>query len=268
MVAVLLLLFSALSPMIALDDLRSRPFCRLSLAQLRLWCRLTRPLSRRGRTVFGKLPGRCSPSATRRKPDLSLTATDAAGDTLTYSATGLPSGVFINSSTGAITGTVGLGAYGASPYQVTVTVAGGGSSASHSFIWTVTPRVGLANPGTQGDAGGDNVSLQVNATGFAGGSLSYSVTGLPSGLSINASSGLISGSIPTSAISSSPYNVTVKANDGTATATQAFPWDVVALNLPTVADQDNLAPVHRRPDQRWRHQRVPRGKKRGQRRMA
>ena len=104
---------------------------------------------------------------------------------MTYSATGLPSGLSINSSTGAITGTIGSGADSSSPYSVTVTATDTGSStASQTFIWQVG-QVSLTNPGTQNNGDGDSVSLSLSAHGNNGYTLSYSATGLPAGLSIN-----------------------------------------------------------------------------------
>lgn len=63
-----------------------------------------------------------------------------AGDTLTYSASNLPAGLSINSSTGVITGTVDGNAAASSPYEVTVTVTDDGSpnkSTSVLFDWRI-----------------------------------------------------------------------------------------------------------------------------------
>ncbi|MGH6654217.1 MAG: glycoside hydrolase family 3 C-terminal domain-containing protein [Actinocrinis sp.] len=66
-----------------------------------------------------------------------ISASDGtSGQTLTYSATGLPAGVSINASTGAITGTPN--AAGTSTVAVTAR-DGSGALASTSFSWTVTP---------------------------------------------------------------------------------------------------------------------------------
>jgi putative Ig domain-containing protein len=66
-----------------------------------------------------------------------ITATDAEGDPITYSAGALPPGLSINSATGVITGTVGVGASAASPYQVTVTATDTTGSSSATFVWTI-----------------------------------------------------------------------------------------------------------------------------------
>ncbi len=165
---------------------------------------------------------------------LQMSTTDHEG-TPTYSASGLPPGVSINSTTGLISGTVGIGSFGSSPYQVTVTATDGSYTSSQSFVWTVTRRVALVNPGDQSNAVGDSVSLQLSATS-PGGTMTYSGSGLPPGLSIS-SAGLISGS-PTTA-NSNPYTATVTASDGTSSSSQTFSWTVSAINLVSPGDQTN-----------------------------
>jgi hypothetical protein len=84
--------------------------------------------------------------------------------------------------------------------------------------------VTVTNPGNQAGTVGTAVSLQAHASDSASGqTLTYSATGLPAGLSINSSTGLISGT-PTTAATSS---VTVKATDTTgASGTAAFSWTI------------------------------------------
>ena len=78
-----------------------------------------------------------------------------------------------------------------------------GASGSATFTWTINPAaantVTVTNPGNQTGTVGTAVSLQISATDSASGqTLTYSATGLPAGLSIISSSGLISGT-PTTA---------------------------------------------------------------------
>jgi hypothetical protein len=80
---------------------------------------------------------------------LQISASDAAGGTLAYKATGLPAGLSINASTGLITGTPTT----AGTSQVTVTATDStGPSGSASFTWTISGTGGggtqsLGNPG-------------------------------------------------------------------------------------------------------------------------
>ena len=103
-----------------------------------------------------------------------------------------------------------------------------GASGSASFTWTVNSATGntvtVTNPGNQTGTVGTAVSLQITATDSASGqTLTYSATGLPAGLSINSSTGLISGT-PTTAGSNS---VTVTAKDTTgATGSASFTWTI------------------------------------------
>ena len=81
----------------------------------------------------------------------------------------------------------------------------------------------MTSPGNQTSTVGTAASVQIHATDSGGAALTYSATGLPAGLSINSSTGLISGT-PTAAGSSS---VTVTARDSTsASGSASFTWTV------------------------------------------
>ncbi len=106
-----------------------------------------------------------------------------------------------------------------------------GSSASATPITDVFTSSGgtgntvtVTNPGAQTTTVGTASSLQLTATDSASGqALTYGATGLPAGLSVNAGSGLISGT-PTAAGSST---VTVTATDSTgASGSTSFTWTV------------------------------------------
>jgi len=100
----------------------------------------------------------------------------------------------------------------------------GACEASHAIVRDPGNTVTVTNPGNQTGTVGTAVSLQIHATDSASGqTLTYSATGLPAGLSINASSGLISGT-PTTAGTSS---VTVTAKDTTnASGSASFTWTI------------------------------------------
>jgi F5/8 type C domain/Ricin-type beta-trefoil lectin domain/Putative Ig domain len=98
-------------------------------------------------------------------------------------------------------------------------------------LWTLPSGGGgggntvtVASPGNQSSTVGTAATLQISASDSASGqTLTYSATGLPAGLSINSSSGQISGT-PTSAGTSS---VTVTAKDTTgASGSASFSWTV------------------------------------------
>jgi Putative Ig domain/PLD-like domain len=167
-------------------------------------------------------------TATGTAVNYQVQAIDTATGTLSYSASGLPTGLSISSSTGVISGTASK----AGTYTVTLTGKdSSGPSGSASFTWTVGSggssggnTVSVTSPGAQSTAVGAAVSLPVKATDSASGqTLTYSASGLPGGLSISSSTGTISGT-PTTAGS---YSVTVTATDTTgATGTASFTWTV------------------------------------------
>ncbi|MFL6077859.1 MAG: endo-1,4-beta-xylanase [Mycobacteriales bacterium] len=98
---------------------------------------------------------------------------------------------------------------------VQTALGGGGNNGN-----TVT----VTNPGNQTGTVGTPASLQIQASDSAAGqTLSYSATGLPAGLSINAGTGLISGT-PTANGTSS---VTVTVRDTTnASGSASFSWTI------------------------------------------
>jgi len=95
----------------------------------------------------------------------------------------------------------------AGTYTVTLTGSDStGPSGSATFSWDVgsaSNTVTVTNPGSQTGTVGTAASLQISATDSASGqTLTYSATGLPAGLSISSTTGLISGT-PTTAGTSS-----------------------------------------------------------------
>jgi Putative Ig domain len=180
-----------------------------------------------GNTVTVNNPGSQSSVAGTAIAALQMTATDSqAGQTFTWTQTGLPTGLSINSSTGQITGTPTA----SGTYTVNVTATDTTSaSGSTSFVWTINPAAGntvtVTNPGNQTGVNGTAIStLQIHATDSASGqTLTYTQTGLPTGLSINSSTGAITGT-PTV---TNTFNVVVTATDTTtASGSAAFTWTI------------------------------------------
>ena len=208
-------------------------------------CEISHPIvTNPGNTVTVTNPGNQT-GTVGTAVSLQIQASDSAsGQTLTYSATGLPAGLSINSSTGLISGTPTT----ADTYNVTVTAKDTtGASGSASFTWTINSQGGntvtVTNPGNQTGTVGTAVSLQIQASDSASGqTLTYSATGLPAGLSINSSTGLISGT-PTTA---DTYNVTVTAKDTTgASGSASFTWTIsTATGHPITGDHGKCLDDH------------------------
>ena len=162
-----------------------------------------------------------------------ITATGGTG-TYTFSVTAgaLPAGLSLNPSTGAITGTPTTAATGS--FTITAT-DGNGATGSRSYTFTVNAGIAVNPAALPAATVGAPYSQGVTATGGTG-TYTYSVTAgsLPAGLTLNASTGVISGT-PTGAATS---NFTVTATDGNgATGSRAFSFVVngaMAVNPATL----------------------------------
>jgi hypothetical protein len=86
-------------------------------------------------------------------------------------------------------------------------------------------KVSVASPGNQATALGAAASLQVHAASSAVLPLSYSASGLPAGLSIDRSTGLISGKTK----AAGRYPATVTVSDGVTSGSVTFLWSVTAV---------------------------------------
>jgi len=192
----------------------------------------------------------------------SLTATGTVGTAFSYtiaasnspssySATGLPAGLSVNTTTGVISGTPT--ASGSSSVTISATNAGGTGSATLAL--TVNPAKPVINStltasGTVSTA----FSYSITATNSP---TSYSASGLPAGLSVNTSTGVISGTPTASGTSSvtigatnaggtgaATLSITIAAAGGSApvinsslsasaTAGATFTYSITATNTPT-----------------------------------
>lgn len=94
---------------------------------------------------------------------LQITATDGNQDPLTFSSTGLPAGLSLNSSTGRVTGTPTA----AGSSNVTVTVSDGSASVSAAFTWVVNAPLSVTLPGAPAQASGSAVTFTAGSTGGA-----------------------------------------------------------------------------------------------------
>ena len=94
----------------------------------------------------------------------------------------------------------------------------------------------LINPGAQTTDVGTSVNLALSATDPNGDTLTYIATGLPAGLALNATTGVIGGALT----SAGNFNVVVTASDGVNVASASFVWTVNAINGVVI---DPLPPV-------------------------
>ena len=81
---------------------------------------------------------------------------------------------------------------------------------------------------------GEAVTLQLVGADADDDDLTYTATGLPAGLAVDPDTGRIAGTIGANASASSPYAVTARVDDGTASATRSFSWTVTEADAPSV----------------------------------
>jgi hypothetical protein len=137
-----------------------------------------------------------------------------------YAATGLPAGLTVNTSTGVISGTPAT----AGTYNVTVSATNTGGTGTKAVTITISNPAPVINSaatasGTTGAAFTYNITASNAPT-------SYSATGLPAGLTLNTSTGVISGT-PTTA---GTYTTTMSATNTTGTGTKQV---VITISNPT-----------------------------------
>src|SRR5205085_1940480 len=113
-----------------------------------------------------------------------ITATNSP---TSYAASGLPAGLILNTATGLISGTPTI----TGTSSVTISASNAGGTGSATLVITVLPTPpsitsGLTATGTNGSA----FSYQITASNTP---TSYAASGLPSGLTLNTSTGSISG---------------------------------------------------------------------------
>ena len=151
------------------------------------------------------------------------TATDTnLADTLTFSLTGAPTGAAIVASTGVFTWTP-TEAQGPGPYVFDVVVSDGALIDSQQVTINVaevnSPPV-VTNPGLLQRGEGESVDITMFGTDpdLPAQSKTWSATGLPPGLSINSSTGHITGTVSVGATAGSPYSAKVRLTDNGAGA--------------------------------------------------
>ncbi len=172
-------------------------------------------------TVNPKAPSiSYSPAAytyTKGTPISSLIPTNTGGAASSYSISGsLPAGLSFNTSTGAITGTP-TAVTGATAVTVTATNVNGSSSATVTLTVTSTPPSITYSPGTVTYSVGSTITPAVPVS-TGGAVASYAISGgtLPTGLSFNTTTGVLSGT-PTVVFPTTTFTIVGTNTQGTST---------------------------------------------------
>jgi hypothetical protein len=150
-----------------------------------------------------------------------ITATNTP---VSYGATGLAAGLTINSGTGLITGTPTTA--GTSTATLSATNSAGTGNATLTLT-IAAPVPGITSATTASATVGSAFSYQITASNTPS---SYGATSLPTGLTVNTSSGLISGT-PTAAGTST---VTLSATNGAGTGSATLTLTIAAAG-PTLS---------------------------------
>jgi len=183
-----------------------------------------------------------------------ITATNSP---TSYTATGLPPGLAVSPTTGLVSGTPAT----AGTSTVTVSATNSGGTGSANLTLTVSSAAPVITSLTA-DSGsmGSPFSYQITATNSP---TSYTATGLPSGLAVSPTTGLISGTPATSGTSTVTVGATNSGGTGSANLTltvssaapvitsstavsgavgSAFSYQITATNSPTSYGATGLPP--------------------------
>lgn len=177
-----------------------------------------------------------TPQVFTRHTSITPIAPSSSGGTVTgYSVSpSLPSGLSLNVSTGVISGTPTTITTQAD-YTITATNSGGSTTTTITITVNDAPPIGLTY--TTSNVFTKNTTISnLSPTSGGGAVLNYSITpALPSGLSINTSNGVISGT-PTAIATATSYTITATNSGGSTSSTISITVNDIpptALSYPT-----------------------------------
>jgi hypothetical protein len=177
-------------------------------------------------------------SHVKQSVNMRVTASDAPGKALTYSAAGLPPGLSINSVTGTVSGAP------TSPGQYAVSVHAAdsdGSSGNVSFVWIVGGLPGTSNASLRGvRTGKPKLSFKLAAGPFAP-PLKKIVVALPNGLSFSSKGRDLKRGIK-------PRGASFKVRGGKLTITlkNGVTKTVVTISPPALSESQALRQAHKK----------------------
>jgi gliding motility-associated-like protein len=184
-------------------------------------------------------------SLERTKAISSITPTVTAGTIASYAISpALPTGLSFSTTTGVITGTPSAVSASAS-YTISGTTAGGcigTTSFTLAVINAVAPSSLSYSPATQTVRQGTAITAMTPT--ISGGAPTYTISpSLPAGLSINATTGVISGTLTAAQTGTVTYTITATNTGGSTTATVSLVFNTAptAIALAPAAVAENAA---------------------------
>jgi hypothetical protein len=140
----------------------------------------------------------------------------ASNSPTSFNATGLPAGLTVNTSNGLISGTPT--AVGSFSVTISATNASGTGSATLALTINASQQAApvITSAGSASGTMGSALSYQITASNNP---TSFSATGLPAGLTVNTSNGLISGTPAAAGSTNAAISATNAGGTGTATLT-------------------------------------------------
>ncbi|MEM7303532.1 MAG: Ig-like domain-containing protein, partial [Pseudomonadota bacterium] len=170
---------------------------------------------------------------------------DVDGDTLAYSATGLPAGLSIDPATGVISGTLASNASQSGPYRIEVTARDPGGLTSTASIDVDVANVAPVTTGSASSSLIEGEAVVVSSSGLFndpdGDTLTYSSANLPSWLSLDAATGELTGTVPTG--SAGTLTFTIAADDGQGGRTSTTVSLAITAPAPVAASSAPTAPA-------------------------
>ena len=178
----------------------------------------------------------------RTKAITSASPTSTGGTVATYAISpALPSGLTFNTTTGVISGTP-TAVSASQTYTVTGTTATASCVGTTTFTLEVFNAVAPSSlsysPDTQTVR--QSTAIEVMTPTISGGAPTYSISpALPAGLTINATTGVISGTLTATQTGSVTYTVTATNTGGSTTATVTLVYNTAPTNISLSASSIN-----------------------------
>lgn len=172
---------------------------------------------------------------------ITTNGTTSGANPYSISAGTLPTGLTLNTATGVISGTPTVS--GSTPVTVAVVTTLGTATKAITInvasagvpVITTTPAL-PASPTAAGTVGTVFTSTQINATNPPITALSYAVTGLPGGLGVNTSTGLITGT-PTA---SGDFPLVISAANSSGTGQQSITIRINPNAVPSITSANSV----------------------------